>query len=138
MILFLKRYMATYRFELGSLFVICRNKLFQEEMKIKDKKLQRFEKELHAAKTEVQDLQSEFEREREDLLETIRRQDQQLKLATQILDKTHTLLRPSCNYYNLDKIRSDAVWDDDNGCWLLPKVQTSDTLLPGDQQKVSS
>lgn len=47
---------------------------------------------------EIQDLQSEFETERYEYLETIRRQDQQLKLLQQVLAKIHPLLRKDTNY----------------------------------------
>ena len=98
---------------------------------MKSKKLTKLEDQLRVAKTEVQDLQSEFERDREDMLETIRKQEQQLKLATSIIERTRTLIRPSCNYYNIEKIRAEAVWDDDNEVWLLPKVRDTDQKLPG-------
>ena len=64
------------------------------------------------------------------MLETIRKQDQQMKLANQILERVRNMIRPGCNYYNLDKIRAEAVWDDDGDQWLLPKVQSSDVYLP--------
>ena len=47
---------------------------------------------------EIQDLQSEFETERVDYLETIRRQDRQLKLLNQILTKIQPLVRKDSNY----------------------------------------
>ena len=59
----------------------------------------KLENHLHAAKTEVADLQAEFEREREDMLETIRRQEQQLRLATQILDKVSMLFLNALAYH---------------------------------------
>lgn len=91
---------------------------------------------LQAAQTEVRDLQAEFEQDREDMLETIRKQDQQLKLANQILDRVRTLVRPNCNYYNLEKIRMDAVWDDETSMWRLPKVISADLSLPSESPRV--
>ena len=47
---------------------------------------------------EIHDLQGEFETERGDYLETIRRQDQQLRLAHELLAKMQQLVRKDCNY----------------------------------------
>lgn len=46
-----------------------------------------------ALESEVEDLQGEFELDRLDYLETIRKQDQQLKLLTQILEKVQPSIR---------------------------------------------
>jgi len=48
--------------------------------------------------TEIQDLQYEFECERTDYLETIRRQERQLKLNEQILENLLPVLSNECNY----------------------------------------
>ena len=48
---------------------------------------------------DIQDLQGEFETERFDYLETIRRQDQQLRLLQQILAKIQPLIRKDSNYW---------------------------------------
>lgn len=42
---------------------------------------------------EIEDLQGEFELDRLDYLETIRKQDQQLKLYSQILEKIQPIIR---------------------------------------------
>ena len=47
---------------------------------------------------EIQDLQREFESDRSDYLDTIRKQDQQLILLQQILDKVQPTIRKECNY----------------------------------------
>jgi len=44
------------------------------------------------------DIQSEFENERTDYLETIRKQGRQMKLLSQILDKIVPALSKECNY----------------------------------------
>lgn len=78
---------------------------------------------LKASRAETQDLQEEFEREREDLNDTIRAQDKQLALLEAIIDKVMPVIRRDCNYYNLDKIKAHATWDDDRQVWLMPKLQ---------------
>jgi hypothetical protein len=47
---------------------------------------------------EIKDLQREFETERTDYLETIRRHEKQLKLYQQITAKMSTSLKQECNY----------------------------------------
>lgn len=47
---------------------------------------------------EILDLQGEFENERTDYLETIRRQERQLKLNAQILENVLSVLSKECNY----------------------------------------
>ena len=51
-----------------------------------------------ALNAEIQDLQREFEDDRTDYLDTIRKQDQQLLLLQQILDKVQPTIRKECNY----------------------------------------
>jgi kinesin family protein 3/17 len=83
--------------------------------------------------TEIRDLQSEFETDREDYLETIRRQEQQLKLFTQICDKMQPLIRRDCNYANVDRIKRDAVWNERDERWIIPDVMISTDKLPTHQ-----
>ena len=86
--------------------------------------------ELILAKGEVDDLQIEFEREREDYLETIRKQERQMALHKLLLEKVQPLLRRDCNYSNLDRIMSESKWDDDGKVWVLPEVIVERTTLP--------
>ncbi|MCP3667572.1 MAG: hypothetical protein GY696_34610 [Gammaproteobacteria bacterium] len=79
---------------------------------------------------EIQDLQSEFELDRIDYLDTIRRQDQQLKLMQQLMEKIQPCIRRDSNYANLERIRKEAVWDEDLQKWHLPDVAVSKTQLP--------
>ncbi|KAK6045839.1 hypothetical protein COOONC_16655, partial [Cooperia oncophora] len=83
-----------------------------------------------ALESEIEDLQGEFELDRLDYLETIRKQDQQLKLLTQILEKIQPVIKKDSNYYNLEKVKKDAVWNEDEGRWILPEMSVSRTVLP--------
>lgn len=57
-----------------------------------------FDFQLKASDREIADIQSEFENERTDYLETIRKQERQIKLQSQILDKIVPTLSKECNY----------------------------------------
>ena len=59
----------------------------QDEIKVKNNVINQMEGKLKSARSEIDDLQTEFERDREDYLETIRKQEQIIKLQQQILDK---------------------------------------------------
>ncbi|XP_075188769.1 LOW QUALITY PROTEIN: kinesin-like protein KIF17, partial [Anomaloglossus baeobatrachus] len=102
----------------------------QEELQAKSKHLEKIQKKLKAADIEIEDLHSEFERDRDDYLVTIRRQERDLLLFQQILEQIQPLIRRDCNYSNLDKIRREASWDEDAGSWKIPEITVHKTSLP--------
>ena len=84
-----------------------------------------------------------------------RKQDQQIKLLDQILDKVQPTLRKDCNYRyfpsdtvfktfwdipktkswdfvpsNLEKIRTEASWSEERQSWRLPDLTVQKTKLP--------
>ncbi|RZF32357.1 hypothetical protein LSTR_LSTR001821 [Laodelphax striatellus] len=99
----------------------------QEELKAT---LRKHRTKVKGLEREISDLHSEFESERTDYLETIRRQQQQIKLYQQILDKIVPTLKKECNYRNLDKIKSEAEWSEDEQSWLLPEISMHTKLPP--------
>ncbi|CAG7722936.1 unnamed protein product, partial [Allacma fusca] len=102
----------------------------QEELRAKTDALKKSKQKVKALEREISDLHSEFQNDRTDYLETIRRQDQQLKLLQGILDKIQPTIRRDCNYSNLDGIKSDAVWSDETQRWKLPELCCTKTKLP--------
>jgi len=82
----------------------------QEELRIKTEALRQGKQSIKALDAEIRDLQQEFEDDRTDYLDTIRKQDQQLKLLQQILDKIQPTVRKDCNYSNLEKVKQEALW----------------------------
>ena len=120
---------AAKKMEDGGIMVKVYDNL-QDEIKAKNKVITQFEGQLKSAQSEIDDLQTEFERDREDYLETIRKQEQMIKLQQQILDKIQPCIRRDCNYYNIDKIRSESSWDEDSGKWSIPELVITKTSLP--------
>ncbi|XP_056399554.1 kinesin-like protein KIF17 isoform X2 [Hyla sarda] len=102
----------------------------QEELQAKSKHLEKIQKKLKAAEIEIQDLHSEFEQDRDDYLVTIRRQERDLLLFQQMLEQIQPLIRRDCNYSNLDKIRREASWDEESGCWRITEILIQKTSLP--------
>ncbi|XP_049662989.1 kinesin-like protein KIF17 isoform X6 [Accipiter gentilis] len=102
----------------------------QEEVRAKSKLLEKMQKKLQAAETEIKDLQSEFELEKIDYLSTIRRLERDLMLFQQLLDQVQSLVRRDCNYSNLEKIKRESVWDEETSCWKIPQPLIQKTHLP--------
>ena len=90
------------------------------------------------AEEDVKDLQAEFEEERAEFLETIRRQQRMLQLQEQLLATVVPCLRRDCNYYYIDRVRSECEWDVDRGEWVLPKLTVTRTELKSLSSSVSS
>lgn len=89
---------------------------------------------LRAAEVEIKDLQSEFQLEKIDYLATIRRQERDSMLLQQLLEQVQPLIRRDCNYSNLEKIRRESCWDEDNGFWKIPQPVITKTSLPVGQE----
>ncbi|XP_004377224.1 kinesin-like protein KIF17 isoform X1 [Trichechus manatus latirostris] len=102
----------------------------QEEVRAKSKLLEKMQRKLRAAEVEIKDLQSEFELEKIDYLATIRRQERDSMLFQQLLEQVQPLIRRDCNYSNLEKIRRESSWDEDNGFWKIPEPVIIKTSLP--------
>ncbi|XP_058160220.1 kinesin-like protein KIF17 isoform X3 [Dasypus novemcinctus] len=102
----------------------------QEEVRAKSKLLEKMQRKLRAAEVEIKDLQSEFELEKIDYLATIRRQERDFLLLQQLLEQVQPLIRRDCNYSNLEKIRRESSWDEDNGFWKIPEPVIMKTSLP--------
>lgn len=68
--------------------------------------------------------------ERNDYLATIRRLEREGQLLHSLLERMVPLVRRDCNYSNLDRLKKEAVWDEDNAAWKLPDVMVQKTTLP--------
>ena len=93
---------------------------------------------LQSAEMDIKDVQQEFEVDRQDYLDTIRHQEQQLRLHQQILDRVLPCLRRDCNYINIDWVKSAAEWDDDSSTWQLPPLKVTKTALPSASPSINS
>ncbi|XP_076343634.1 osmotic avoidance abnormal protein 3-like isoform X2 [Tachypleus tridentatus] len=101
-----------------------------DELKAKTVLVKKAKKKIQALEREISDLHSEFEDDRTDYLETIRKQDQQIKLLQQILEKVQPCIRRDCNYSNIDKIKLDSSWDEDLQKWHIPELVIEKNRLP--------
>ncbi|KAL3978617.1 hypothetical protein ACER0C_019679 [Sarotherodon galilaeus] len=110
----------------------------QEEVHAKNQMLVKVQGKLKAAKLEIRDLQAEFEVERNDYLATIRRLEKEGQLLHSLLERMVPLVRRDCNYSNLDRLKKEAVWDEDSATWRLPDVMVQKTTLPSVTPKASA
>ncbi|KAL2090488.1 hypothetical protein ACEWY4_012751 [Coilia grayii] len=102
----------------------------QEELHAKSRALENTQEKLKAARLEIRDLQYEFELERNDYLASLRRLEREGQLLQALLERVGPLVRRDCNYSNLERLRREAVWDDDSATWRLPEVMVQKTALP--------
>ncbi|POM76404.1 Kinesin-like protein [Phytophthora palmivora] len=80
------------------------------------KKEAKYKAKLEATRQEIADLNSEFERERENMLDTIREQTKEAKLLEQLVE----LFLPQ---NELVKVWERAVWSEEREEWNLPKLR---------------
>ncbi|RXG60270.1 Kinesin-like protein KIF17 [Armadillidium vulgare] len=101
-----------------------------EELKAKTDLGKKQKQKIKSMEKEVKDLTEEFQNERSDYLETIRKQDQQVKLLQAILERVQPTIRKDCNYSDLDTVKKEAIWDDEYMRWKVPDLSVSKTKLP--------
>jgi len=101
-----------------------------EELSEKNKCLEQEIQRRKTAEEDTKDLQHEFQEEREDLLDMIRKQNKQLKLQEQIIHSVVPCLRRDCNYYYIEKVISESKWDEDTDQWIMPKLTLIKNNLP--------
>uniref|UniRef100_A0A914EIT8 Kinesin-like protein KIF17 n=1 Tax=Acrobeloides nanus TaxID=290746 RepID=A0A914EIT8_9BILA len=102
----------------------------QEKLDALVKKFNYEVQKVRSLESEIQDITAEFELDRLDYLETIRKQDQQLKLCQQILEKIQPAIKKDSNYYDIEKIKKSAVWNEDQSRWILQELQMNRHILP--------
>jgi len=88
----------------------------QEEIEGKTRKLKKLWGKFKTAQAEVQDLQNEFQREKEDILDTIRELSRQLKLRQLIMTSYIPLEQ-------LSKIERCSEWDEATEQWRINRLQ---------------
>jgi len=96
----------------------------QEEVDVKTKKLKKLVTKYKAMETEVNDLQEEFQRERDDFLEAIRELTREMKLKDQIISH---FIPPE----ETRRIEARAHWNEENDNWTISKLELNgNALLP--------
>lgn len=102
----------------------------QDEIKGKQNKISHLETEIVVANAEIKDLQEEFQSERNDYLDTIRKLQKQLMLHHQILDRIQPTIRRDCNYFYLEKVKSQSEFNEESQSWKIPDLTIERVTLP--------
>lgn len=79
---------------------------------------------------EVSDLQSEFQLDRTDYLETIRKLEKNLKFYQQLIELSLPYLRKSGRLWDPETIKRDSIWNEDLNKWKLPEDSMTRLRLP--------
>lgn len=76
------------------------------------------------------DLQSEFERERQALLDTIRGHERHILLLETMVQRMSELIPSSCNYRDARRVLKEAKYDEEKNIYILPAPMKQETNLP--------
>ena len=95
-----------------------------EEVEVKTKKLKKVWQKYQQAKEEIKDMGEEFGREREDMLDTIRDLQRQLKLKDTILDN---FVPPD----EVEQLNRRATWNEENESWQVARLDISGNKIRG-------
>jgi hypothetical protein len=90
----------------------------QDEVEVKTKKLKKVWGKFQSAKSEITDLQKEFQQEREDYLYTIRQLERDLKLRTKIIENF-------VPQEEVNKVTNRAAWDEEDDDWKIAHLNLS-------------
>ncbi|CAG9854445.1 unnamed protein product [Phyllotreta striolata] len=101
-----------------------------QELMLKAEALRRYKHRVKILEKEILDIQGEFETERQDYLETIRKHERGIALLTQISEKLVGTLKKECNYCDLEGIKKQAIWLEDFQKYKLPDLVVPRTKLP--------
>jgi kinesin family member 3B len=103
----------------------------QQEAEVKTKKLKRLVTKISEAKNEIKDLQSEWQREKEDMLDSVRDLTHQLKLKLLIIN----------NFIPKDegvRVEKRALWDEETQTWKVGPLTHSDPQMKHSKRPMSA
>eukprot|EP00232_Nephroselmis_pyriformis_P005630 CAMPEP_0182914054 /NCGR_PEP_ID=MMETSP0034_2-20130328/38355_1 /TAXON_ID=156128 /ORGANISM="Nephroselmis pyriformis, Strain CCMP717" /LENGTH=720 /DNA_ID=CAMNT_0025050787 /DNA_START=56 /DNA_END=2214 /DNA_ORIENTATION=+ len=100
----------------------------QDEIEMKTKKLKKLHGNYKRVGSELKEIEEEFQREREDLLDTIRSLTQQIKLKDLVAS---SFIPPEEQH----KIVQRAHWDEANEAWIIERIQYAGNNVKSKQAK---
>jgi kinesin family protein 3/17 len=74
-------------------------------------------------RTELKEANEGFKIEKLKLEDQIFQKEKESKLLEGIIDKIQPTVKRDCNYYNVDRIKKQAVWNDEENEWELPGLR---------------
>lgn len=107
-----------------------------QELQAKTEAYRAQKKKVASLECEISDLQSEFQLDRADYLETIRKLERNLKFHEQMIEKVMPLVRKEGKFWDFEAIKAQSEWNDDVKRWKLPEDPFSKLcMLPEIEQK---
>lgn len=102
----------------------------QQELKIKTDALKTRRQKIRALEREIEDLHSEFQLERADYCESIRKLEQGHRFYQQLTERALPIIRRDNRFWDVDDIRSRSEWSDDAKKWIMPEEALRRVTLP--------
>lgn len=102
----------------------------QQELQIKTEALKARRQKIRAQEREIQDLHSEFQLERADYLESIRKTEKDMRFYEQLLGRALPFLRKDNRFWDVDDIRVRSDWNDETEKWVFPEDSLRRVPLP--------
>lgn len=85
---------------------------------------------IRSLEREIVDIQGEFQLDRADYLETVRRLEKRNKFYEQFFEKISPILKRDGRVWNIDYIKSESTWVDDLKKWKIPESLIMHVKLP--------
>ncbi|XP_034480425.1 osmotic avoidance abnormal protein 3 [Drosophila innubila] len=102
----------------------------QQEIGIKNERIKMFNQKVKMLEREIDDLNSEFQLDRDDYLDEIRQLGRHLKFYQLLLSKARPILRKNGRNWNPEEILENSFWNDDSKTWKLPSAIENTVKLP--------
>lgn len=100
------------------------------ELLAKTEALRAHRQRVRTLERDVSDVQAEFELDRADYLETIRRLQKRVRFYEQLTERALPLLRRDGRCWDPAAIRAASVWNDDLQRWRIPEQMWGRVRLP--------
>lgn len=85
---------------------------------------------IRSLEREIVDLQGEFQLDRTDYLESVRRLEKRNKFYEQFFEKISPILKRDGRVWNIDYIKNESTWVDDLKKWKIPESLIMHVKLP--------
>ncbi|KAG5682296.1 hypothetical protein PVAND_011656 [Polypedilum vanderplanki] len=109
-----------------------------QEILAKTELLKHQRQKIRSLEREIVDIQGEFQLDRADYLETIRRLEKRNKFYEQFFEKISPILKRDGKVWNIDYIKSESIWNDDLKKWKIPENLLMHVKLPPATPKPNS
>lgn len=101
-----------------------------QEIVAKTELLKQQRQKIRSLEREIVDIQGEFQLDRADYLETVRRLEKRNRFYEQFFEKISPILKRDGRVWNIDYIKNESQWIDDLKKWKIPDSLIMHVKLP--------